>query len=264
MKIDGIEYFVTLFFGDMNGEQIEEMNFHDFHEMNNFIRNNKNVPEYMGCELTYTLSESVNGQPDSFSWTKPIAFQEFSDEDILEEIEAQKEWLKEIEAFGEKMDARIKEINYVEDNVDYTRKIPRLKEFTYVCPQCIREIEDCRCEFYPYYLVQIDKEILPVIRELNIKGYKTTGCCAGHPRENDSNSAMVYICFDRDYEFNEPLPEGARYSKEKHGIEFVTKTSSLAEMFEFQRETIWKLSDWAGMLFDYEEQEEDEDYGENI
>lgn len=264
MNINGIEYFVTLFLGDLCSEQVQEINFSDFYEMNRFIQNNKNKPEYTEQELNYSLCENIDGEADAFCWTKSIAFEEFSEEDILGEIETQKEWLKEHEYFGEQMDEQLKQINYMEDDSDYTQKIPHLKEFAYVCPNCIREIEDCRCKFYPHYLVQIDREMVPIIRELNSKGYKTTGCCAGHPLENETQFINIYICFERDYEFAEPFPEGAKYSKETHKISFECENVPFDEMLEFQRETIWKLSDWTELLFGYDEQEEDDEYDKEI
>ncbi len=38
--------------------------------------------------------------------------------------------------------------------------------------------------------IEIDEVIAPIIRELNLKGYKTTFCCSGHPY-NSLNEAFT-------------------------------------------------------------------------
>ena len=94
--------------------------------------------------------------------------------------------------------------------------------------------------------------MLPIIRELNEKGYKTTGCCAGHPSEGYLN---IYICFAEDYDFDEPFPDGGRYSKSKHSISYTVSAEDCDNLADFQRGTLYKLSDWAEMLFELEEEE---------
>lgn len=72
----------------------------------------------------------------------------------------------------------------------------------YVCSKCFNTPDKCTCEFQPYYLVNIDRNIQNVIRVLNEKGYMTRYCCESH-NENDS----IYIMFARDYGFD-TLPDG--------------------------------------------------------
>lgn len=45
-------------------------------------------------------------------------------------------------------------------------------------------------------LIEIDDLILPIIKLLNIKGYRTTYCCSGHAYENEINCANTYIVFN--------------------------------------------------------------------
>ena len=255
MLIKGIEHFVTLMIGDLENDDVQEFNFSDFDAFNEFVRKGQGDQQYGFGPYFYTLVESINGNPSTFYWTKEIEFVPFTKEQIAEEIAAQEEFLNELTTYGNDMESYMKGIHYTEPDDHYEQKTERLKEFAYVCPFCIREIEDCRCKLYPYYLMQVDRLILPIIRELNMKGYKTTGCCAGHPKENDPTSAMVYICFDKAYEFDEPLPEGAVWSKIKNCVEFEPDCSNYEDLLHFQKECLDKLSDWVEMLFALEDEE---------
>lgn len=250
INIEGINYSILLLIDGIDGKNSQEHVFSDFSAMNSFIQSNKDHPEYAHCHVEYTLVETNDtGECGSYSWTKTIAFREFSDDDIRKAIEAQQSWLSETSELSKNLDNYMKSINYLPNDSDYQEKRARLEEFTYVCPFCIRELEDCRCRHYPYYLMQIDRKILPVIRELNSKGYKTTGCCAGHPNQEEFKSAGIYICFDRDYDFDEPFPEGSEYFKSKHSLSIIPP-ETCDDLNLFQQEAIWRLSDWAEMLFD--------------
>lgn len=126
-----------------------------------------------------------------------------------------------------------------------------------MCPSCLNLIEECECRCYPYYLVQIDRLILPIIKELNSKGYTTTGCCAGHPTE-DTKFINIHICFDKEYEFDEPFPQGSRYAKLGHTLSFTTEVSGYQEVLVFQQDSLQKLTDLAELLFEVEDDEIDE------
>lgn len=254
MRLDGIEYVVALFVGKLSSDNIEEHYFNDFQELNKFVRENRNTEKYYSGPLKYSLIEVVDGKPDSLSWTKNIKFEEFTDEKIEKELEEQRELRRKLIIFSQKFEDSMKTINYTGEAENYKGKHRRLKDFAYVCPNCIREVEYCKCESYPYYLIQIDRLILPVIRELNENGYKTTGCCAGHlDMEDEFKSTGVYICFDKDYDFSEPIPDGAVYSKIKHSVSLIPKEEEYSDLEDFQRKAIWKLSDWAEMLLSAED-----------
>lgn len=258
MKIDGIEYFATLMIGDMNSDQVEEHYFSEFAEMNEFIRANKENSAYQGCELNYSLIENVGGKPGDILWTRPIRLEEFSEDDIQTEMEGQRQWLIDASNFCEHIEKQQKTLCFMKSDANNEQKQSRLQDFAYVCPRCFREIDDCRCRSYPYYLVQIDRMILPAVRELNVKGYRTTGCCAGHPEAEPEafRSSGVSISFDRDYDFDEPLPEGATYSKIKHSVSFIPSGNETANLEDFQRKSIWKLDDWVEYLSDLNEEDE--------
>lgn len=251
LKIDGINYMVLLFLDNGNWEDTDMYQFSDFDEMNSFIREQKQLSRYEGFRARYTLAEATeDGQINGYTWDAEIPFEEFTEEEIKAAIEEQRAWLIEVDALSTELNKKQREINYYAYDGDYREKQSRLADFVYVCPNCIREIEDCRCKYYPYYLMQIDRLILPVIRELNMKGYKTTGCCAGHIQDDEFKTTGIYICFDQDYDFDQPFPEGAVYTKTKHSLSIVPPSSVYDDLKTWQRETIWALSDWAEMLWD--------------
>lgn len=248
MIIDGIDYSVSLFIENTAGESIDDFDFNDFEELNCFIRNNKYNPKYAEANFSYSLIEIVNGTTDAVSWTKTIAFEEFTEDQIQYEIEDYRKFVAETIEESICLDQYQKQIHFVGEDVDYRKKQSRLQEFAYICPNCLREVEDCRCDSYPYYLVQIDRLILPTIRELNKKGYKTTGCCAGHPDKDNPNFVGIYICFDQDYDFDEPIPDGGIYSKNKHSVHFNYECTDYEVLVQFQYDALDKLSDWVEML----------------
>jgi len=254
MIINGIEYFVSIFIEDPKEDIIlEDYDFHNFEEFNQFIRDNKDNPKYKDCKLSYSFVESIDGEPDAYMWTSPIEFRELSDQDIKVAIELFIELEEEWDSYSDELDAFDKEIHYRGNDDEYLSKRVRLKDFSYVCPRCIRTVDDCRCISYPYYLVQIDTLILPIIRLLNEKGYKTTGCDAGHP-ETEKDEFLhtgVYITFDKDYDFGGELPEGAKYSKVKHCISFIP-TPVDDDLLYFQRRVLDDLLEWVELLDEVE------------
>ena len=76
-----------------------------------------------------------------------------------------------------------------------------LKVYKYVCPYCINEVDKCICEEYPESLIQIDKNMVPIIRELNRKWYRTCSSCEGHIGKIDK----MYILFSRKHKFQKLL-----------------------------------------------------------
>ena len=79
-----------------------------------------------------------------------------------------------------------------------------LRDFVYVCPHCINPLRDCVCDAYPMKLIQLDRNIWPIVKVLNEKWYVTDSCCEGHI---DSNH-KIYIGFARRYHFTQPIPKG--------------------------------------------------------
>ncbi len=132
--------------------------------------------------------------------------------------------------------------------------------------------------------IEIDEVIAPIIRELNLKGYKTKFCCSGHPyislneaftsseetakglvglvRTEPTDKAdlpiralyiapddFFYILFDRisSQEFTVPLPDGFWW-EDNNTIRYDYSTRGVYELLE-ERLTVCKaLYQWATSL----------------
>ena len=252
MIINGIDYFVGLYVMGDDGFPEEVAYFENFQALNAFIREHADDPKFKNNQMCYSFVENIDGEPDGFSWTENIAWQEFSDEQIQDEIDDFIEFSEEIIEHSTAVDEYSREIHYRGEDVDYQKKRSHYDDIAYVCPNCLREVADCRCATYPWYLVQIDKLLVPIIRELNSKGYKTTGCCAGHLKDEEFKHVGVYIAFDQDYDFDEPFPEGGKYGKTKHVLSYIPTEEDYADLAGFQKQVISDLEDWAEMLFENE------------
>jgi hypothetical protein len=79
------------------------------------------------------------------------------------------------------------------------------KDYVYVCPICFSKIHDCTCLLLPDSLIQIEKNILPSIKNLNSKGYFTDSCCEGHA---DVSNSKIFIIFRRNYRIIKKPPKG--------------------------------------------------------
>lgn len=250
MIINGIDYYVGLYIMGADGFPEYETHFEDFHALNTFIRKNADNPRYTQNQMCYSFLENIDGEPGAFSWVSNISWCEFSDERIQTEIDNFIEDEIENTEHWAKVDQFSKEIHYFDEGVDYTKKRHHFKDIAYVCPRCIRHVEDCRCAGYPYYLVQIDKLMVPIIRELNSKGYKTIGCCAGHPDDDEFKGSGIYIAFAENYAFDEPFPAGGKYSNAKHAISYIPTEDDYDDLIGFQTNVLYRLEDWAEMLFE--------------
>ncbi len=113
-----------------------------------------------------------------------------------------------------------------------------IKNFLYVCPNCLNELKKCECYCYPDTLIQIDKNIYPIIKELNKRHYITESCCEGHIGSNE----FMYISFKKKYKFKTPLPNGID-GKESH-IKADIKGSSEQAKKRKKRELLNKLYKW--------------------
>ena len=260
MVINGIEYVVGLYIMGNDGFPDYVAHFEDFNGLNDFIHDNTDNKHYLEAQMCYSLVELIDGEPEPFSWTANIEWKELSKEQVQEEIDNFIEFEKEMAEESEKIDEFSREIHFRAEDVDYKKKQSHLDDIAYVCPNCLREVTDCRCELYPWYLVQIDKLLVPIIRELNSKGYKTKGCCAGHPQEESFKVSGIYISFDKDYDFDEPFPEGGKYSKSKHSIQYTPTEDDYVDLFAYQQKILDQLEDWAEMLFEVDFFDDDEEF----
>ena len=83
-----------------------------------------------------------------------------------------------------------------------------MSEVVKVCNKCFKE----KCNCNNNYKIEIDKNILPIIQELNNKGYGTRFCCEGHP-------IYFYIYFKYNFEElkNCPIKNIKVEFKKNHG-----------------------------------------------
>jgi len=253
MKINDVDYFVGLYEMGEDGFPEYVAHFEDFYALNAFIRDNASNPRFTSAKLSYSFVENIDGEPSAYSWVQNIEFKEFTPAQMQQEVDLFIEGEEEQAEHWKKVDEFSKEIHYFVPDGDYKEKQHHLADLAYVCPRCLRTVDDCRCPVYPGYLVQIDKLMVPIIRELNEKGYKTTGCCAGHPAEDNFVVSGVYIAFAKNYDFDEPFPKGAKYSKSGHTVQFTPDVEGYDNLVRFQQETLDALSDWAEMLFAIDE-----------
>ena len=245
MIINDIEYCVTLYpFSDDDYPEELIAFFEDFNALNDFIKEHEEV--YKNQRMCYSVVEVIEGEPESFSWVNELKWQAMSDAQVKSLYDDCVEIIEDIEKERNAFKLCDEEFSIFE-SVDYMKKRERLNDFSYVCPRCLRELDDCRCKSYPYNLIQIDKLILPIIRELNSKGYITKWSCAGHP--NRDKLFSIYIVFKENYEFDEPFPAGGKYSKSNCSITYFAP-DDCDDLLAFQTKILSELEFWAEMLDD--------------
>lgn len=117
----------------------------------------------------------------------------------------------------------------------------------YVCPECFKQLPECKCPSLPWHLVQIDLGIQEQIRILNNKGYNTCFCCSGH---YDPSSLVIYIKFGRPYLFDR-FPEEFKYNKRNQTLSYTytKKDKKTEEIYkERQAKLLADLLEWANEL----------------
>ena len=117
----------------------------------------------------------------------------------------------------------------------------------------MNELNHCTCHSYPYYTIQIDRLLVPVIKELNEKGYYTSQSCAGHPGYLCLvDSQFVYVAFRENYHFAISFPDGSKYRKDSNALCFDVPEEgenwNLETLREYQKASIEKLLRWAKKL----------------
>ena len=116
-------------------------------------------------------------------------------------------------------------------------------------------------------VVEIDELFVPVIIELNRKGYRTRACCSGHYDFNPSNAYSSYLYF-RDNIILSSLPDGYMYDQDLYPwVDWGNRKRNTIR-FDFDREKLFdglgkdiisnalKVLEWAEGLDKIEEKEE--------
>lgn len=250
MIIDGFEYGIILFFDDENGEIKYDYFFNNFDEFSRFMDNNCLNPQYEDLEANYSIVEIIDGEPEPMCWSERIVMVGLVEGEADDMIDDFRYWRDNNELLKDEFNQptlitpNTKEIS----KTDYIQKEKWKNEFKYICPQCLNELEECTCRYYPYYLIQIDESMLPIIRELNKKGYITTACCGSHPFVEGLGALNIYIAFKDRYDFTEPYPQGGRYNREGVLSYNLPEKASVEELEQFKQNTINKLFEWAVCL----------------
>lgn len=116
----------------------------------------------------------------------------------------------------------------------------------FVCPHCWYTLDKCTCDIFPpYHLIFVDRNIQEHIRNLNEKGYNTTGCCEGH----QTICVNTYIAFPEDYFMKIGIAEGFKYDKKRRMISYTYSQKLTKEkMEELKTEKLKVLLDWIKSL----------------
>lgn len=248
MIINDIEYAIRFWVETEDGEEIADEVFQDLNEMNKYIKRTWKDPRFFDVKATFSPVEVINGKPEEavtflFEIFPYLELDEDEIEDYLSDIQ---DAYDEAEALGKHCGKETKFIPSGEAE-NYEEKKTCLAEISYICPHCYRELNDCRCSEYPYYLVQIDKLMVPIIRTLNNKGYITTACCSGHA--DIHHGLTIYVEFEKEHNFGTNMPKGSVYAKTGRTVSYPFDPDIEKEEFiVFQKECIEKFTAWAENL----------------
>lgn len=116
----------------------------------------------------------------------------------------------------------------------------------------------------------VDEVIAPVIQTLNLKGYRTTYCCSGHPVPGltpvvsvddetgeealygycEYSQGKLYIAFDRDYGmgFITSIPDGFYMDDENTVIRFSYGMETGFQLLRKRLDACENLFEWARLL----------------
>lgn len=248
MKINNIDFAIRFWVQDSNEEDIVEKVFADLYEMNDYIKKTWKQNEFDDAEKAqFSPVEIIDGEPEeAVTFIFDICPYMELDEDEINEFLIS---INEAYSESEQITDRGNETKFYPSNdaENYKDKIASLNEYEYVCPHCFRPLNDCRCEQYPYFLVQVDKTILPIVKLLNQKGYITASCCGGHA--NTSHCRSIYVAFDNEHEFTLEFPKGFRYSRSARTLTaYFDQNINQDEFLAFQKKHLEELRQWAERL----------------
>lgn len=248
MKINDIDFAIRFWVQDSDEKDIVEKVFADLYEMNDYIKRTWKEDEFDDAvQAQFSPVEIINGEPEeAVTFIFDICPYVELDEDEIEEFINN---IEEAYSESERLTDRGNETKFIplNESENYTDKKDFLSEIKYVCPHCFRPLDDCRCEHYPYFLVQVDKSILPIIKTLNQKGYITSSCCGGHIKADYCTS--IYVAFDIDHEFAIEIPQSFRYSRSARTLTaYFDQNIDQDEFLVFQKNCLEELSQWAERL----------------
>lgn len=188
-------------------------------------------PELPGFE-TFPVSESIENDEDGLFkiHCEGNTVAEY-EKDKAEKFKLFNEWAKE---FKEK---RVVDPYSLEENKD-KKKIYDLDKYVYVCPHCFAERRQCVCDDNKS-CVEIDRNIYPVIRNLNRAGYRTSFCCEGHSKDHPYGN----IRFAHFYHFDS-IPDFCTYTNNCF-LNFYYEGTTDEEFEADKRKKIQELIAWS-------------------
>lgn len=248
MTIREIEYAIRFWVEDYEGNEVAEEVFYDLYEMNAYIRRTWREEKYECVEAKFSPVEIINGVPENaITFEFNISpYMELEDEELEELMADIIGCFEDAEKMGRNCGNNTKFSPNSEAD-DYLAKRSTLSDYAYICPHCYYELTECRCSGYPYYLVQVDKLMVPVVRLLNKKGYITTACCAGHL--DDLRGRTIYVAFEKEHEFGINLPSGAEYAKTGRCVQYrIPDDMTKSQFSHFQSRCIEQFVNWVNNL----------------
>lgn len=89
MRIGDVEYDLLLWFEDEEGELIYQVFFHGYEDLNRYIRENRENPDFSGTTAQYTFVRGVHEEPgeDDGMICEIVPFEELSEEKIRQDLE---------------------------------------------------------------------------------------------------------------------------------------------------------------------------------
>lgn len=242
-EVESIPFHFWLEVRSPADELIDEGEFINIYRINEYIRSTMGKPEYSGATASLWPMEVVGGICWGRSYGYTLEQYDIITNHISNDIaDYVLEMIEKREQYNGYVEEPLSPELYSEPE-DYTKKQAIRDEYTYICPFCLHELEDCRCEHYPWTVVQIDTILLPVIRELNEKGYRTAHSCSGHKSGDE-----LMIAFQHEYYYR-PIPRGFYYG-ESSFVLFRPCPEGLSEEAyrAFRQESADALLKWAQEL----------------
>lgn len=242
MRIDDVQHGFLLMVDDEAGNPVAAEEFTTIDALNTFIGQHRD--EYAGMHSSLAFEEIADGKFGGYciSFDLPA----FEPVPLRRLREMAREYAEDLRNPGLAPAFQPVLMPYRDDACCPGPKGDHLRDVSFVCPRCYHPVETCTCRHYPYYLVQVDTALVPVLRVLNTKGYRTTSCCAGHL---DGRCVDVHVGFDRRYSFLAPLPEGATYWQMRPHVSFALLENPTPQEFAaYQRQAIDGLLTWANAL----------------
>ncbi len=249
MKFLDMTYRFELAIIDKNGNEVFSKKFLEFFDIRNWIKENYNSNELM--EEAKGIVYCYNNDFEAVDFEMHLDSLEPMDDKTYEY------YITNICSIDAECRLMAKEAPKIEFEPDYLRKElieeDEENESVYACAHCIKPIDECQCKFHDY-AISVDRPMLPIVKNLNYRGFKTMGCCCGHPRKSfkeGRNISYMYIKLDKKYTFTEKLPRPFRYTEGNLIIEAEYDFNSEEEGLKKRQELLDILEQWSNKIWNF-------------